>query len=563
MSAGENRIRRGKLRPGSLRSQLLARSLLILSVLLLLIGGLQYWLNRDFVYSSRAEAMQAQMRAIPPFLYSAAAGFSTGTDGSQLPGEADNGGEPSPSEAGNGAAPSSGEAGNGAAPNSGEAGNSAEPKSGEGRDAPGAGRSLPRGGERRPLLLDPHTTLAVIGPDGSFTDLREETLAGALAPRLDAAAYAQLLAVPSGSVRGEYRIVAGADGSEQLAVFMKLGGREHPQGLLQMSVDAGPLRDLVIRQLLIFAGLSLAALLGGLLLYIPVLRRTLVPLSNMGRAAGLIDAGNLDARFPVDQGQAEIDRLSRSFNGMLERLEDSFRSEREAKEQMRRFAADASHELRTPLTSIHGFLEVLLRGAADNREQLYAALNSMHGESKRINKLVEDLLLLTRMDGAPQLALAELPLGELIADMRPQLTLLAGSRRLTFDLAAGIRGRYDADKIKQIVLNLVHNAIQHTDPDQGEIRISLQAEESKAVLTVSDNGPGIAPEHLPHLFRRFYRSDSSRTRKYGGSGLGLSITRSIAEAHGGHAEALSPPGGGAVFRITFPCELIGDRKALR
>lgn len=105
-------------------------------------------------------------------------------------------------------------------------------------------------------------------------------------------------------------------------------------------------------------------------------------------------------RFPVEQGQLEVDKLSQSFNGMLERLEISFHNEREAKEQMRRFAADASHELRTPLTSIYGFLEVLLRGAADNRDQLYSALNSMHGEAKRINKLVEDLLLLARMDGA-------------------------------------------------------------------------------------------------------------------------------------------------------------------
>lgn len=171
--------------------------------------------------------------------------------------------------------------------------------------------------------------------------------------------------------------------------------------LLQMSAQTGPLKDVILQQLLIFAVLAVAALLAGLFLYLPALRKTLVPLSNMGEAAQSIDAGNLDVRFPVDQGQMEIDKLSHSFNGMLERLEISFRGEREAKEQMRRFAADASHELRTPLTSIHGFLEVLLRGAADNKEQLYNALNSMHGESKRINKLVEDLLLLARMDGAP------------------------------------------------------------------------------------------------------------------------------------------------------------------
>lgn len=118
--------------------------------------------------------------------------------------------------------------------------------------------------------------------------------------------------------------------------------------LLQMSVATGPLRDVIMQQLMIFAGLAVIALLAGLFLYLPALRKTLVPLSNMGEAAQIIDAGNLDVRFPVNQGQTEIDKLSQSFNGMLERLEISFHNEREAKEQMRRFAADASHELRTP-----------------------------------------------------------------------------------------------------------------------------------------------------------------------------------------------------------------------
>lgn len=196
-----------------------------------------------------------------------------------------------------------------------------------------------------------------------------------------------------------------------------------------MSVGTGPLRDVIVQQLLIFAALAVVALLAGLFLYLPALRKTLVPLSNMGEAAQRIDAGNLDVRFPVDQGQTEIDKLSHSFNGMLERLEVSFRSEREAKEQMRRFAADASHELRTPLTSIHGFLEVLLRGAADNKEQLYNALNSMHGESKRINKLVEDLLLLARMDWAPQLRVKELQLDGIIGKCSPSCWCLPAAAR--------------------------------------------------------------------------------------------------------------------------------------
>lgn len=146
-----------------------------------------------------------------------------------------------------------------------------------------------------------------------------------------------------------------------------------------------------------------------------------------------IDAGNLSERFPTHQGQVEMDRLAASFNGMLERLEVSFEAEKEAKEQMRRFAADASHELRTPLTSIHGFLEVLLRGAYQQPEPLLKALKSMHGESVRINKLVEDLLLLARLDRSPSFQKTEGVLDEMLHEMEPQLRLLAGDRKVTFN----------------------------------------------------------------------------------------------------------------------------------
>ena len=409
------------------------------------------------------------------------------------------------------------------------------------------------GGDRRPLLLDAHTTLAIYNQDGGFMDLKEETLSASPAPRMSNEAYDQMLKLPPDKRGGNYQLLTAGDGSEHLAVFMNLGRPGAARMLLQMTVETGPLRDVILQQLLIFGALSVAALLAGLLLYLPALRKTLVPLSNMGDTAQIIDAGNLNVRFPEQQGQLEIDQLAQSFNGMLERLEISFKNEREAKEQMRRFAADASHELRTPLTSIYGFLEVLLRGAADNREQLYSALNSMHGEAKRINKLVEDLLLLARMDGAPRLRVKEVLLGELIDDMKAQLRVLAGERQVDFDLAYGIRCLVDPDQIRQVLLNLFHNAVQHTDALNGIIHISLHAGGELAELTVKDNGSGISAEHLPHVFDRFYRSDSSRTRKYGGSGLGLSITRSIAEAHQGDVTVSSTPGGGAAFKVSLPC----------
>jgi len=264
------------------------------------------------------------------------------------------------------------------------------------------------------------------------------------------------------------------------------------------------------------------------------------------------NAGNLAERLPVEQGQEEIDRLAGSFNGMLERLEKSFEHEIKTKEQMRRFIADASHELRTPLTSINGFLEVLLRGAANRPEQLYKALNSMHGESKRIIKLVEDLLILTKLDQTPKLQVSETNLSDLIREMEPQLSVLAENRAIHFDLKEDLRGLFESDKLKQVILNLMNNAVQHTDPMTGMIKVSLTASENFAVLAVQDNGYGISEESLPFIFNRFYRADVSRTRRTGGSGLGLSITQSIVEAHKGRIEVNSQLDSGTTFRVYLP-----------
>lgn len=521
--------------PRSLRKQLLAISLLILSGLLLLIGVLQYVLMRDFIYSNRAESMETQMRSVPREMYYTILNFSEDDtiNGGSAVDSTNNNSEFSPligeSTTGNGFNPKSdGTTNNGGAPG--------------------------RGGDKRPLLLDAHTTIAIYSSDGTFRDFQQETLSDTTAPRMTNEEYNMLLKNhTTDRATGDYKLITAEDGSEHLAVFMNLGRPGNSKLLLQMSVNTGPLTDVIMQQLLIFAALSVVALLAGLFMYLPALRKTLIPLSNMGEAAQIIDAGNLDVRFPVEQGQTEIDKLSQSFNGMLERLEISFHNEREAKEQMRRFAADASHELRTPLTSIHGFLEVLLRGAADNQEQLYSALRSMHGESKRINKLVEDLLLLARMDGTPQLRVTNLLIGEVIAEMKPNLLLLAGNRKVTFDISYGIRGMYDPDKIKQVILNLFHNAVQHTDAEQGIIHLSLHARDTHAELIIQDNGFGITAEHIPHVFERFYRSDSSRTRKYGGSGLGLSITKSIVEAHSGTISVSSTPGEGTSFLVTLSC----------
>ncbi|MFZ5642888.1 MAG: sensor histidine kinase [Bacillota bacterium] len=405
---------------------------------------------------------------------------------------------------------------------------------------------------RQPPFYNPETNLAFIDLMGNYHVLSSgHGRVSTNPPRLDTQEY--LNELKKKPKRINYRVVDNAEGEEHLVVLQPVTmGPGQVFGVIQASTLTAPLKELLIRQLFTFLLLSLIAMFIGVLGFLPVIRKTLVPLFNMVDTAEQIDAGNLARRFPTRQGQVEIDRLAESFNGMLERLEASFEAERETKEQMRRFIADASHELRTPLTSIRGFLEVLLRGAANQPDQLDKALKSMQGESERLNKLVHDLLLLAKLDRAPHIELTEGMLDVIVRDMEPQLRILAGGRKLSLSIEPDVKCKFDADKMKQVILNLFHNAVQHTDPEKGHISISLIRKENGVLLSIQDNGPGISSEHLPHLFDRFYRIDSSRTRKYGGSGLGLSITKSIVDVHGGTINVESKEGEGCTFNIRLP-----------
>ena len=401
-----------------------------------------------------------------------------------------------------------------------------------------------------PRIFIPETSLVFIDLNANYS-LLANGLENISPPQLTKAAY--LARLQKQDKRGSKYQVIDAGGTEQLVVLQAVHSSPGQlMGLIQISTPTTHLKELLIRQLLTFFLLSLMALLAGLLAYLPVLKRTLVPLSRMVDMAGQIDAGNLDRRFPVQQGQAEIDRLADSCNGMLERLENTFIAERETQEQMRRFIADASHELRTPLTSIHGFLEVLLRGAANQPDQLDKALKSMYSESQRLNKLVHDLLLLSKLDRSATIELNEGLLDTLISDMEAQLRILAGERQLRFNIEPDVNCKYDSDKMKQVILNLFQNAVQHTDPYKGHIEISLRKESQGARFSIKDNGPGISSSHIPRIFDRFYRSDSSRTRKYGGAGLGLSISKSIVDVHGGIISVTSQEGNGCIFQIWLP-----------
>ncbi|AGA68350.1 signal transduction histidine kinase [Desulfitobacterium dichloroeliminans LMG P-21439] len=488
--------------PHSLKFQLLARSLFFLAIILILIGIFQYVFLKGFILSSTASSIRSQMASVPRETWTQMLIYAEINANFNL-------------------------------------------ENGPGELAPGRNpENAPKGVPVN--LMD--SAIAYVDLNGNLTPLNGAGNSSP-SPQLSAAHYQKALLETD---TRDYMVVKTSEGEELMVLLQPLNFRGHLIGQIQVSMSTQFVNDVLFRQVFIFMMLSLLALAGGLVAYQAVIKRTLVPLSNVVDTMESIDAGNLDERLPVAQGQTEIDSLAESLNGMLERLESSFAAEKEAKEQMRRFVADASHELRTPLTSIHGFLEVLLRGAMNQPDKLDKSLKSMYDESERMKKLIQDLLLLARLDRSPDLEKEEKDLKSLILEMEPQLRMLAEEREVQLALASVGPVSIDVDKIKQVILNLFQNAVQHTDQNQGSVRLSLQSVGTGVELAVEDNGPGITEDHVAHLFERFYRSDSSRARKYGGSGLGLAITQSLVELHGGTIRVESKVGEGSRFIVRLP-----------
>jgi heavy metal sensor kinase len=302
------------------------------------------------------------------------------------------------------------------------------------------------------------------------------------------------------------------------------------------------LRTLLI---IILAAYPLALVIasgGGVLLA----SRALSPIDGLTRTARRISAEDLSQRLDMRLPDDELGRLARTFDEMIARLDDAFRRQRQ-------FTADASHELRTPLTAIKGQTEVALQRDRDPAEYR-SVLRNVNLEVDRMIRLVSSLLTLARAD-AQQVPLAResISLGTLLSDAADQVRPVAESKGVTVRLRDGGDTELSADQdlLLQLILNLLDNALKHT-PSGGSIDVSWRKEDGQAKVVVSDEGPGIPSEHLPHIFDRFYRVDKARSRDGGGVGLGLSICRWIAQAHGGSIEADNAPGQGATFTVQLP-----------
>jgi two-component system OmpR family sensor kinase len=223
---------------------------------------------------------------------------------------------------------------------------------------------------------------------------------------------------------------------------------------------------------------------------------------------------------------------------------------------MRRFVADASHELRTPLTSIRGFADLYQQGGLPERAGVDRAMSRIGGEAARMGLLVDDLLLLARLDQQRPLARHPVDLLELVTDAVHDAQATHPDRTVTLEVHGGadppvVMG--DEPRLRQVIANLVSNALRHTQVDTAVcVRLGTRAEPPTAVVEVADQGPGLSPEAAARVFERFYRTDDARSRDDGGTGLGLAIVASIVHAHRGEVELDTAPGQGATFRILLP-----------
>jgi len=278
-----------------------------------------------------------------------------------------------------------------------------------------------------------------------------------------------------------------------------------------------------------------------------LVRRSLKPVEDIRATAEQITFGNLSNRLPVAATGDELEHLSVTLNQMLERLESAY-------QQVSRFSADASHELRTPLTIMRGELESVVQREAGLTEELRGRIGSVLEEAERLSHIAESLFTISRLDaGEARIEHVTFDLVDLIKTTAEQMSLMAEEKSISVVIKAEQALSVDGDpaRLKQVIVNLLDNAIKYT-PRGGSITVALSKAVHKAVLAIADTGIGIAPEALPHIFERFYRADKVRSREQGGAGLGLSIVRSICQAHGGTVEIESAENKGTICRVLLP-----------
>ena len=367
---------------------------------------------------------------------------------------------------------------------------------------------------------------------------------GTFESHLDPATYATMSVKPAADQKPVFNNVQHV-GAPPLRVYtypLIVASTNELFGYLQLAESLESIENARHGLLLTLLSIGTLAVLVSAIAGAAMASRALKPVTEITSAAlEIYRTDDLDRRVDVVTND-EVGRLASAFNEMLDRLARLFRAQQ-------RFVADVSHEMRTPLTVIRGNVDLLRMGCADEE-----SLDAITSESERMTRMVSNLLLLSQADaGVLPMHMAPLDLGPLIASIVRSGSIMADGRvEVTSDVAGELLVQGDADRLKQVLLNLVDNAIKHT-PEDGRVTVTATSEDSHMVrLKVTDTGIGIPPEDLPHVFERFYRVDKSRSRAQGGAGLGLAIVKSIVEAHGGRIEATSEVGAGTSFIVTLP-----------
>jgi len=426
---------------------------------------------------------------------------------------------------------------------------------------PGAG---PGGGGGHDGVRQPNAFLVQLcdGAGRFTTNLGPPPQEGQASPRLPGnlgqgqASVGTAFTVPATTGGGQWRVVLApvADGSGRTVVAAasldEIGGTIARLQRIDLIASA------VV--LLVLAGVG-----------VEIVRASLRPLTEIEVTAGAIAAGDLSRRVPDRDPGTEVGRLGRALNGMLAQIEAAFRARaasevaaRRSEERMRRFVADASHELRTPLTTIRGFAELYRQGASRSPAELDRLLRRIEDQAAAMGLLVEDLLLLARLDQQRPLDYRPVDLLALAADAVHDARAVVPDR--STQLLAGGEAAMSAGplivlgdeaRLRQVVANLMGNARTHTPPGTPvEVRVGTRLVDGapRAVVEVVDHGPGLTAEQAERVFERFYRVDPARSHAGGGTGLGLAIVAALVAAHGGAVEVDATPGGGATFRVLLP-----------
>lgn len=403
---------------------------------------------------------------------------------------------------------------------------------------PGPGRG--EGPDPRRVNLPPGTygeyrdaTGTVVGP--VVLSYGEDPLPAPDLP--DALEPGRLFTVDAVRGGGSYRVRTFADraGAGTFVIAIPLGGVEE-----------------TLDRLLLTEGLVIAAvlaLLAGAALVL--VGRGLRPLERIAATADHIAAGDLSHRAEVESPRTEVGRLGTAFNAMLGRVEEAFAERAASERRLRQFLSDASHELRTPLSSIRGYAELFRIGAARSPQDTEEAMRRIEEEATRMGVLVEDLLVLARLDEVRDPVRERVDVSALARDAAADATAVAPGRAIATDLAPDAVVLADADQLRQVLANLIGNALAHT-PEGTVIDVRTARHDDNVEVEVRDHGAGLPPGDPAALFERFWRTEAGRERGRAGAGLGLAIVAGIVHAHGGEVRAADAHGGGASFVVTLP-----------